>query len=456
MNFYNLYRVTVFLLGLTSTLIIFKFDIGIGSVYFFDLFFYLLIAISILYLFKKKKLIYKQIKNINFKISINMYILFLVITIFSVLIPVFDNANFMWIFTAFKSVINKWIPTLILVIMLQFMDKNYNLHFYKNFINGFIVSIFIHAIWSIIGLILWFGYNISLNYVMLEKLKLDVGHSAYSLAYPGILRMSGLHWDPAWYGIWAPIAFFWIQLFIEKTINKFIFSIIILLPWIFTFSRTGAFSFGFVIVLYLSYKLFSLISLNFIIKKRKIFKSIKIIIICSFLVIIVISTIMLSYSEIITGILESRTNLEASGTSRHFNYLTKGYKVLGIGGIHNFLLGFGYRNAGRGLISDEYLRKEILVSDDFGQNKIWDPESDWARILIGLGIIGFLLFILYNIFMVRSSLILIKYKVLVKYNYFYLFSILLIFTAGLFYSYSDDRWYHLILVSYVSLLNTQK
>jgi hypothetical protein len=104
----KIFKLIVYLLGFTSTLIIFKFDIGIGNIYLYDLFFYSLLFFSIILVLNlKDQLFLVKINNIKYKIFLFSYISFLIILILSIIAPILDNANISWILTNFKASINK-------------------------------------------------------------------------------------------------------------------------------------------------------------------------------------------------------------------------------------------------------------------------------------------------------------------------------------------------------------
>ena len=263
--------------------------------------------------------------------------------------------------------------------------------------------------------------------------------------YP-ILRTTGFHWDPAYFGRWGIIGLFYVLLKPLKFSLKSLLLFVIFIPWILTFSRSAVFGLIAVIAI-----------LTLIMIRRK--KPIKLIInsinitsllLLSFLIILPLILITVSGKISAKDILESRIQIEDDiYTQKHIQYPFMAAKAL-VKDPYHFVFGYGNRNSGRAVKEDI-----ITIQDDFNNNRAYDIESDISRILINTGILGFSAYLLF-ITVILFYLIQAYLRSNNELNLFVFIAICTTFFAGLFYAYNDSIWVWMFYIIAVILLQNSE
>jgi len=454
----NLINILAFLFGLTCTFCAFKFSLK--GIYFYpsDFFYYSLIFFLTFFVLFRGRIKTPPPKKEN--ILYSLLIFFFLIIVFSVFIPILDNASFEWVFVSLKASFKFIILTYFLVLLFLISD-NLKLKFFSNFFKGFFISIIIHVIFSITQLITWYSFKIDLNkFIFLDMLGAESARTHF-IIFP-ILRTSGLHWDPAYLGIWILIGTAWIWFFWKDNwIKKAILSLFGLI-FIMTFSRTGVLAL--IMVLFLIFSSYLIRTLYKMEIKVKINKSIKVL---SNIILIICIALGMSFYFIkgddIYKIVQERTDLEIVSSQRHINYFNQGARAIS-SSIPRLLFGFGYRNGGRGLLETP---GAVNFLPGIQNIKIpWSPESDFVNNYLELGLFGFVFYFLIFIFgtlclkkINLEALKALKNKTLNHSNhtalknkvFFFLACYGFLFFAGFGYAFKDGIWYWLLIISSTSV-----
>jgi len=426
-----------FLLGFFSTLEIFKYKLGVFHIYPVDLFFYILLIITGFKVFLNKGYI-----NVSFKsqYAVQIFIAFILYYIVSLnyYMPIFDQADDENILRSIKYLI-KMIILLVFILLIMLSDQKQRITFAKKFINGFFISILFHALYSSIILVTWYITFNDINVNIMNSLGVtsdSIGHTLTNYLIMPIIRVSGFHWDPAYFGLWGIIGIFIVLLKYNRKFIKIILFNIIFLPWLMTFSRTAYFTFISI--------LFSLIIVS-VIKKHStnvlFCRSNKNIVLVNIIIILIlcfggVSFINNTDDDVsIKEIFKYLTDRELESSLKHLSYPQWAFESIVVDPAH-FIFGFGNRNSGRGLAFSN-----ISINDKYFVNNAYDIETDMFKILVNGGMIGFCVHIIWHMIII-GSLILRKYKdiELHKYALIVLITISSSFIAGIFYVYNDSKW----------------
>ncbi len=430
-----------FILGFLSTLQIFKYQIYGVNIYPFDLVYYIIILILSINFIRNKKIEFKSFSE-NGK---TVFILFLVYYLFSVNLfsPIFDSANSDYLLVTIKFFIKKLI--FLLFFFLIFCSKNHTKEkFIKYFIFGFFISILFHSLYSYCTSWFWYfqGFDIHtrwLNYIGITAQ--SIGHDLINFIYYPILRATGFHWDPAYFGLWGVIGLFYILLKPLKFSLKSLLLLVIFIPWILTFSRSAMFALIVVITI------LTIIT----IRKKSIIhlinsKNITSLMLLSLLIIPLIVIMSVSDKFSTKDIMESRLQVEEDvHTQKHVLYPLMAAKAI-IKDPYHFVFGYGNRNSGRVVEEDI-----IAIQENFNSNEVYDIESDISRIPINTGILGlsaYLLFISVILFQLMQA----YFKTKNELHLFIFIAICTTFFAGFFYAYSDSVWVWMFYIIAVILL----
>lgn len=451
--------ILAFLLGLTCTFQAFKFLIGGFYFYPSDIFYYLLIFFLILAIFLRGEL--KISIPYNVKFLYLALILYFFIVIFSGAIPIFEGASAIWAFASVKAVL-KFLIFLFFLLLVFLLSNDLKNAVFSKFLKGFICSIFIQMIFSLGQLIAWYFKKVELNKLIFGNFfGIEAGHSWTNFVVYPILRVTGLHWDPAYLAIWTLIGLTWIILFWKNNFSKKLFLPLFLLIFIMTFSRTGIFAL---------FAVLGIVCLGFLVRllykmrismKLNIKNSIGLLLIVC--IVLGAAIYLIENNRGVTEILTERLNVESVSSQRHFNYFLQGLRAISSNPLTLFF-GFGYRNGGRGLenISDI----EFYLPGIKNTLPPWSPESDFVNSYLELGLIGFFsyLFVFFiGIFYLRKikeeALRTYNNKILSKSDYLdvkkkaLFFSICygFLFFAGFFYGFKDSLWYWLLIMSSFSV-----
>lgn len=444
----DVYASISFFLGVTIILEIFKFNIGGLSFYLTDVF---LILFFILTLF--------LICNFRFKLCIKdkklrrILFLFFLIQILSLnfISPVFDYNLSLSILNGTDNSIKyvlKSIVSLSIFFLMAFISSEYQVVFVKQFTKGFVVAIILHTLYSIYQMFSWYftGVDIHTNLFGLFGITEEsVGHVLVNFIVYPIIRSSGLHWDPAYFGLWGGIGLFLIPYIKSKKLRITCF-FLLLSVWFLSFSRTG-----YVAVL---------IVLFFILYMKKYNESFAVVNVAQifrfaiFMCVLFVCVLPVLLPE------ETKKDFEIAisyrfqhnendeGSVRHIMYPFYSIEAVIQDPCH-FFWGYGARNSSRGIYQSGNLK-------DFTGDTVFDIESDWCKMLVNYGVICFMCFLFFHFFLLKYMILHLDFKSS-YYSMFYFVSILSIFIAGITYSYNDSKWVWFVYwVSILYFINKNK
>lgn len=314
--------------------------------------------------------------------------------------------------------------------------------FLRTYIYGFITGVFIHGVYSFVQLIFWYFIGGDIQSEFLNSIgitKESVGHDLVNIVAPGIIRVAGIHWDPAFFGLWGAIVILlniYYKPFLSKFKLKHLLIAILWIAWIMTFSRTGYFG------VIMTMCILSLIArFNPTVSKVHfgyIVRGIVVIVGIGFCIYLSqTSELRNSFDEAL--IVRFSHNEEDEGTGRHLAYPI--YTLEGM--LHDpvhLIMGYGARNSSRAI----YYSGNI--PDFVNQPEAFDIESDLCKVLANYGLIGFLLFLYFNYRIVFLFVKRCDFRRSI-FPYFYLISIVTTFFAGFFYTFNDSRWIWIIYFS---------
>jgi len=431
-----------FILGFLSTLQIFKYQIFGVNIYPFDLAYYFIILILSINCIRNKKIEFKSFSE-NGK---TVFILFLVYYLFSINLfsPIFDGANSDYLIVMAKFFIKKLI--FLLFFFLIFNSKNYiREKFIKHFIFGIFISVIFHSVYSYCTSYFWYFRGLDIHTYWLNSIGItvqSVGHDLINFIYYPVLRATGFHWDPAYFGLWGVIGIFYILLKPYEFSSKLLFILIILVPWIFTFSRSAVFGLITVIAILILIMFRTKKLIEHIINPIN-FKSV---LLLSLLIIPLIFFTSISGKISAKDVLESRIQIEDDiHTQKHIQYPFMAAKAIIKDPIH-FMFGYGNRNSGRAI--EKYI---LEIQEDFNNFEAYDIESDISRILINTGILGFSAYLLF-ISVILYNLIREYLRTKNELHLFTFIAICTTFFAGFFYAYNDSIWVWMFYIIAVILL----
>lgn len=315
-----------------------------------------------------------------------------------------------------------YIPLLILI-----YNDNNRYRYYEYFLKGLRMSIFIHSIWAIMQFLLYSLIKFDLNQWFFENiLGMHIERGWTLFYYTGgtyLVRMSGLNFEPAIFGLLLSIG-----IFIEKKKSLRILYLIIITI---SLSRTG-------LVMCIITYLIKFICQKKYIFKFKFYKQFIIYLILIFTVIlVVVKNESLNYQF---KVFANRFNFKSQeimddGTGRHIKYYPRGLEIsLFRSNIMESLLGYGPRVSGIAFNENEDIADELYISSNRNMaNKAWTVESDTIAILLGHGIIGLLLYwmIIYDA---------------IKYNKKFRYAIIAILIGGIMYHFYSIMLINLILI----------
>lgn len=435
MKYIKVYKILFFLLGFLSLIEGFKYNLGGIKVYPMDLIFYSLFIILIIT--STWKLRIKQQSK-----SVLLLLLLTLLLSINVLIPLIDEASNEYLVRSFKYSI-KFIFLFIFFFLLFSQELKIQNTYIKYLIKGFKISIITHALYSILVLIYWYGFSVDFHTKFLNYLGVteeSVGHVLLNFVYRPIIRVSGIHWDPAYFGLLGMI--FILYLFIVKMNKrtKYVLIVLVFVPWIFTFSRTsivaGIFSiFTFLFILFPSKSIYK--------------KTFKWILIISIFFAISQSLITLDSDSTVSTIFQNRVETKSEGSERHLYYPYYVLQTLSEDPFH-FLFGYGNRNSGRAF---QYTNVE-LPGWDVNTKQEFDIETDLFKILATQGIVGFIIYLLFIYYLIKGLKARNKFIIdLNNDNLFLLIIMLNLFFGGLFYVFNDSKWVWFAIFAIILSIN---
>lgn len=448
----DLVSILSFLLGLTCTFQAFKYDVSGVHLYPFNLFYYSLLFVLFLVCFKRRTTI---------QVSSNLKILYLVLTvhfaiiILSGFIPIADGAEAVWIFASLKGSI-KFLILLCFFTLLILLSDDLKVAFSSNFLKGFIGSIIIQSLYATAQLIFWYSFRIDLNpLIFYDLLKIDPGYSWSNFAFYPVIRTTGLHWDPAYLGVWSLIGIVGVFFIWKNSLLKKCFLSLMFLIFIMTFSRAAFFVLIMILIIAFSvHTLRILYKMKFKIKPTRVFEIVQVVLLTSFIILWINHYVV--EGDIYKAI-KIRASLEDPGSVRHLSYFRQGFYTISTS-ISKLLFGFGYRNGGRGLLSNPSVVNAL--SAEILRFKIpWSPEADFVNSYLELGLLGLLsylsIWVLGALFLRSARIRLSRLKIdestcisMKRKITFFLICYGILFFAGFFYGgYKDAIWFWILVIN---------
>ncbi len=372
----NFLKISIFIMIFTSSLVSVQLgDISLNK-----------IGIIPFYLVVMFKEINNKKKTINKKT--NIYILFLICTIFSSILAIlFPIRNVEGMISA---QINYIIQVVIIYIPIIYWISTSNIRdeYTKNFFNILVKIIRFHAIFIILQFFIYNLFNINISSLIFDGLFHGItGNNWTSHVYGTdiVIRASGLNFDPAFASYLMICGF----IFDNKKIYKVLYMICTILAQ----SRTGFICILLILIISLFQK-----------KKNKINKKTILQIFYVIIIVLIILFIILKneylikqFNSIFERISDIFSDIQTQDISsaRHSSYPVLALKYLSdFNFLKYYIFGVGPRAGGLALI--EYSTRHYvdfeLVSTMY--TKIWAIECDFAEILLGCGILGFILYYL--------------------------------------------------------------
>jgi hypothetical protein len=417
-----------FLLGLFSTLQIFKYNIFGANVYPFDLIYYFSIVILSINLLKKGNVDFKSFLGKEKKVVF----IFLLYYLFSInlFIPILDSVGNDYLLVTIKFFIKK-IIFIVFFFLILYSKDDIKKKFINYFIMGFIISIFLHSFYSYFTSYFWYLQKIDIHSIWLNAIGIteaSVQHGFRNFIYYPILRTTGFHWDPAYFGVWGVLGVLYIFMKPYNLKLKLFLILVIVLPWILTFSRSAVFGLLATILILILAMIFSRKRLKHIWNSKNI---IIIIVLIHFIIILMLS-ISLTGKIDFRDVFKSRMEVDIH-TQKHLQYPAMALKAFAVDPFH-FAFGYGNRNSGRAVVEDI-----IAIQDDCYPTRAFDIETDLIRIPLNTGILGFSTYLLFLI-IISVGLIKKYYRSNNELTLFVFIAICTTFFAGFFYAYNDSVW----------------
>lgn len=345
-----------FLLGLFTSISLLQISIGTMSVSPFNAIMYIIFVFELL----KGKLAVPDTNGV-------IYFVYLIcITISTVINSSFVPSN--WNTANFIAVFNSWILGFLLI----FVNKNILRSVKKFFINGLKLNTWIQLTWGILQFIIYKVSGQALNEIFFEDtLHLQLSDATSNIYY-GINRLTGLNWEPAYFGLALIIGY----LLSNKLWKKLLFVVGVVL----SASRTSLLTLIAVIIVQEIYKL-----VKFKEKKKTYFQKQEVMITFTILLVIIVG-IILNFQEIINTFLSTAMrfqnfDLDPSSRVHSFYYQVLGNILFSKFSLAQFLFGIGPASSGYAytLWYDLY---PYLISN------AWNIENGLADIIVGAGVLG--------------------------------------------------------------------
>lgn len=345
-----------FLLGLFTSMSLLQIPIGTMSVSPFNAIMYIIFVFELL----KGKLAVPDTNGV-------IYFVYLIcITISTVINSSFVPSN--WNTANFIAVFNSWILGFLLI----FVNKNI-LRSVKNFfINGLKLNAWIQLTWGILQFIIYKVSGQALNEIFFEDtLHLQLNHASSNI-YDGINRLTGLNWEPAYFGLALIIGY----LLSNKLWKKLLFIVGVIL----SASRTSLLTLIAVIIVQEIYKL-----VKFKEKKKTYFQKQEVMITFTILLVIIVG-IILNFQEIINTFLSTAMrfqnfDLDPSSRVHSFYYQVLGDILFSKFSLAQLLFGIGPASSGYAYTLWYDLYPDLI-------SNAWNIENGLADIIVGSGVLG--------------------------------------------------------------------
>lgn len=424
------YKYCVFFFGFFCIIEALKYPIGNVNIYFGDLFYYAYILYNLLII------CYSNYQNLRIYTKLNqLYIILFSLVVLSTnfWIPLIDNGTYDQQ-NGSTPAIKYAVKTLIMLIAFVstvFLSPTYKKLNIKYFVYGFVSAIYFHALYSFVQIIFWYELDLDIHTTLLNS----IGITEESIKHPLInyfmypfFRPCGLHWDPAYFGLWGVIGIYISFQLRRYKIVKYLLLPILIITWVLSFSRTGWFA-----LVSFFFALYFASFVNKTIKRIKFKNVINGIGLISAFIVIAWLTLPKDYTKIFQTSLQVRINSNTSdeGSQRHINYPIYSIEAL-LHDPYHLIFGYGARNSSRGIAHTDNISDFVKAEESF------DIESDICKMMINYGLFYFILYAYFNI---KISLVYLKYAD--QKNFFASFftvSLISTFAAGLFYSYNDSKW----------------
>lgn len=442
------YEIVTFLFALFTTFEVFKTERNGITILYADFFYFIFVAFTILEFIFQKKIFILQIRLIPIACVFFLLVISTLNFLPSIIDIGFDNIRMDGSIAAIKYSIRNFFQ-LLLYAIICFLGERLQKQAIKGFCYGFLLATILHSIYSIVQMVFMYAFMEDIHTLILGTIgitKETINHDLVNyIGYP-IIRNSGFHWDPAYFGLWGCIG---LSTFLYSQTNdiwkKFVIWIIAL-AWSFSFSRSGYFAFlSGVIIIGIGHTFNN--SINTIGIKKILKYGLYI---CMFVFIV----FLLLPIELQNYIVESFSyrftyNPESKGTTRHLLYPLWAFE----GSIHDiwhFIFGYGPRNSSRGIAYGG----NIL---DLTTDRVYDIESDFCKMLLSYGVVCMILYLIFNYYIVKYYIKYINFKDSPIVSYFYIFGIIGSFFAGIFYMYNDSKWvWYMYLFALLFLNNNIK
>ncbi|MGZ2369847.1 O-antigen ligase family protein [Ancylomarina sp. YFZ004] len=362
-------------------------------------------------------------------------------------VPLIDNAESAYLLRSIRYSV-KFVLLFLFFLLINAQSLIVQRKYVEFLLKGFLTAIVIHAVYSWFIMYGWYVMGFDYHTVFLNSFGVteeSVGHVLLNFIFRPIIRPSGLHWDPAYFGLWGVAFLLCVYLGKFSFKKKMIYFFIIGIPWILALSRTAIFSGG-----------MSLITIVLLIYPSRIVLR-KIIL--GFTIIVMLGLAFLwvkSYDakEIdLNKIVESRTDVKSNGTKRHIYYPFYVMETLCHDPFH-FTFGYGNRNSGRAF---RYADVD-LPGWDVKTKPPFDIESDWFKTMANQGILGLILYVLLYYYLIKGLKIKVSnFTELDNYTLFLLLILLNLFWGGFFYIFNDSKWvWFVIFATFIKLNDTEK
>lgn len=344
-----------FLLGLFTSMALIQIPVGSSSITAFNFILYIIVFFNIAW---KRELFFP--KN-----SACIFFLYLICLTISTIFNSFLLPN-SWMKASITTLINTFFLSYILVFFgapnLQIVKKD--------FIAGLKLSTRIQLVWGIIQYVLYRATGQSLNQIIFSKIPYIAKNFPLTSTYNEIFRLTGLNWEPAYFGLALIIGY----LLAEKWWLKLSFVVVIFLST----SRTSIICLVVILLIQLIVLIFGL--------RKGYKKNIKInYFILSLLVLIILGFFIVfnwsNINEVLANIIVRFSNLSSDGsTFTHVNY----YKKLGDILFHKFnVFQLLFGNTASGLPYTVYYGIYLSLI-----NRPWGVENGLVNALVANGLLG--------------------------------------------------------------------
>lgn len=343
---------------------------------------YFMIALALIQIYKICVNIYenKSIKNINFcKTESAKYVLLF----FASILLSYLAKNVQLPSTLLKSMVSSTIKYVIAFFTLFLFYDDEELKQTKDvFLKAFLYGGIVNMVWGYLQVILYILFKFKLNTFIFGEI-LHMGDYAWdtyvgNIGGEAFLRMKGIGWEAANFSLDMIVCFLLSKKYDKSIILKIFFALAIVLST----SKSAYLTFAVVIIfdLLMNWKKYLEQIKNIRINKKQII----IAIIALLIFIVIMGPYIIQY---VSSMVYHMLNIfdvsdPLSSNSIHISYYVNLIKFIKTSSLCAFILGTGYFIAGYP-IDIFYSNRNILP---------WNPETDFVTLLLGNGLVGFLLY----------------------------------------------------------------